>query len=176
MRNPGSNNTTSGNSLWMQTVGSDYIEKAFEYARKYTPKGCKLFYNDYNEYETTKSNYIYQILKDLKDKNLVDGMGMQSHWTMDYPSIDMFETAARKYASLGLELQLTELDISQPSNKDSDLQAQANRYKLLMNKVIDLKEEGINITAVVLWGITDRTSWLGGYPLLFDEDYKAKPA
>jgi endo-1,4-beta-xylanase len=176
MRNPGSNNTTSGNSLWMQTIGSEYIEKAFEYARKYAPEGCKLFYNDYNEYEATKSNFIYNILKDLKDKSLVDGMGMQSHWTMDYPSISMFETAVRKYASLGLELQLTELDIKQPSNTESALAAQAERYKLLMNKVVDLKDEGINITAVILWGITDRTSWLGGYPLLFDEEYKAKPA
>ncbi|WP_077611040.1 endo-1,4-beta-xylanase [Clostridium sp. Marseille-P2415] len=176
MRNPGSNNTTAGNSPWMQTIGPEYIEKAFEYARKYAPEGCKLFYNDYNEYEDKKSSFIYNILKDLKEKGLVDGMGMQSHWTMDYPSISMFETAARKYASLGLELQLTELDIKQPSNTESALAAQADRYKLLMNKAVNLKKEGINITAVILWGVTDRTSWLGGYPLLFNGEYKAKPA
>ncbi len=176
MRNPGSNNTTSGSSPWMQTIGSDYIEKAFEYARKYAPEGCKLFYNDYNEYETTKSNFIYNILENLKGKGLVDGMGMQSHWTMDYPNISMFETAVRKYASLGLEIQLTELDMKQPDNSANALSLQAARYKLLMNKCVSLKEEGINITAVIFWGITDETSWLGGYPLLFDGEYKAKPA
>lgn len=176
MRNPGSNNTTSGNSLWMQTIGAEYIEKAFEYARTYAPTGCKLFYNDYNEYETTKCNFIFNILSNLKTKGLVDGMGMQSHWTMDYPSISMFETSVRKYATLGIEIQLTELDMKQPDNSTSALSAQASRYKLLMNKVTALKKEGVNITGVIFWGITDRTSWLGGYPLLFDGEYKAKPA
>jgi len=38
-------------------------------------------------------------------------MGMQSHWVMDYPSISMFEKSIRRYAALGLEIQLTELDI-----------------------------------------------------------------
>lgn len=176
MRNPGSNSTTPGNSLWMLTVGQEYIEKAFEYARKYAPESCKLFYNDYNEYESKKSSFIYDILSDLKDKNLIDGMGMQSHWIMDYPSISMFETAARKYNSLGLELQLTELDIKQPDGSSSALASQASRYKLLMNKVVNLKKEGINFTAVIFWGVTDATSWIGGYPLLFDAGYKAKPA
>lgn len=176
MRRPGSNNVTAGNSLWMLTVGEDFIEKSFEYARKYAPAGCKLFYNDYNEYETVKMNFIYNILKNLKDKNLVDGMGMQSHWIMEYPSISMFETAVRKYNSLGIEVQLTELDIKQPDNSTSALNAQAARYKLLMNKAVELKKEGLNITEVIFWGVTDRTSWLGGYPLLFDGNYQAKPA
>lgn len=176
MRNPGSNNTTSGNSLWMQTVGKDFIEKSFEYARKYAPKGCKLFYNDYNEYEDRKSSFIYDILVDLKSKDLVDGMGMQSHWTMDYPNLNMFETSVRKYNSLGLEIHLTELDMKQPNNDTYALNQQASRYKALINKVVDLKNEGMNITTVIFWGVTDRTSWLGGYPLLFDAEYKAKPA
>lgn len=176
MRNPGSNNVTAGNSLWMQTIGAEFIEKAFEYARKYAPEGCKLFYNDYNEYEDKKSTFIFNILKNLKDKGLVDGMGMQSHWVMEYPSISMFESSVRKYNSLGIEIQLTELDIKQPDNSTSALAAQASRYKLLMNKVLSLKKEGINITNVIFWGVTDKTSWLGGYPLLFDGNYKAKPA
>ena len=176
MRNPGSNNVTNGNSLWMETVGEEFIVKAFEYARKYAPEDCKLFYNDYNEYEDRKSDFIYDILVDLKSKDLVDGMGMQSHWVMEYPNLSMFESAVRKYNSLDLEIHLTELDMKQPSNDPSALNAQANRYKSLINKVVDLKNEGMNITTVVFWGVTDRTSWLGGYPLLFDGDYKAKPA
>lgn len=176
MRNPGSNYVTDGSSLWMLTVGEEYIEKAFEYARKYAPKDCKLFYNDYNEYEDRKSNFIYNILSDLKRKNLVDGMGMQSHWVMEYPSVSMFETAVRKYSTLGLEIHLTEIDIRQPNNDTNSLNAQAARYKAFINKAVDLRKEGINITAIIFWGITDKTSWLGGYPLLFDANYKAKPA
>lgn len=176
MRNPGSNNVTSGNSLWMLTVGEEYIEKAFSYARIYAPEGCKLFYNDYNEYEDKKSTFIYNILVNLKNKNLVDGMGMQSHWTMDYPSVSMFESAVRKYNTLGLEIQLTEVDMKQPDNSQSALTAQANRYKSFIDKAVSLKKEGMNITAVIFWGVTDRTSWLSGYPLLFNGDYKAKSA
>nr|WP_302597057.1 endo-1,4-beta-xylanase [uncultured Cellulosilyticum sp.] len=176
MRNPGSNNLVSGQSAWMQTIGSEYIEKAFEYARKYAPEGCKLFYNDYNEYETKKRDFIYNILKDLKEKDLVDGMGMQSHWVMQYPSISMFEEAVKKYSELGLEIQLTELDIKNPDNSEYALNQQATRYKQIINKVMELKKGGANISAVVFWGVTDTTSWLGGYPLLFDGEYKAKPA
>ncbi|WP_054740699.1 endo-1,4-beta-xylanase [Cellulosilyticum ruminicola] len=176
MRRPGSNNVSNGESAWMKTIGKDYIVRAFEYARKYAPEGCKLFYNDYNEYEDKKMNYIYDILKDLKEKDLIDGMGMQSHWIMQYPSIDMFEKAVKKYSQLGLEIQLTELDIKNPDNTSYALNEQAKRYKQIMNKVMELKKGGANITAVVLWGVTDITSWLGGYPLLFDGEYKAKPA
>lgn len=176
MRRAGSNNVSSGSSAWMQTMGSDFIEYAFTYARKYAPEGCKLFYNDYNEYESKKSGYIFNILSNLVDKGLVDGMGMQSHWIMQYPSLDMFETSAKLYDSLGLEIQLTELDIANTDNSTSGLASQATRYKQLMTKVIELKNRGVNITAVVFWGITDATSWLGGYPLLFDGDYQAKPA
>jgi len=160
----------------MQTVGRDFIVKSFEYARKYAPKGCKLFYNDYNEYEDRKCDFIIEILTELKAKGLVDGMGMQSHWVMDYPSMSMFEKSIRRYAELGLEIQLTELDIKNPDNTQYALERQAARYKQLVSKLIDLKKEGMNITALVFWGVTDATSWLGGYPLLFDAQYKAKPA
>ncbi len=176
MRNPGSNNVTPGNSLWMLTVGEEYIEKAFEYARKYAPADCKLFYNDYNEYEDRKSDMIYNILARLKEKNLIDGMGMQSHWTMDYPSVSMFEAAVRKYNTLGLEMHLTEIDMRNPNNDPGSLNNQASRYKAFIKKAVDLKKEGMNITAIIFWGITDKTSWLGGYPLLFDANYKAKLA
>lgn len=176
MRNPGSNNKTSGNSLWMQTVGEEFIVKAFEYARKYAPEDCKLFYNDYNEYEDRKSDFIINILKNLKAKGLVDGMGMQSHWTMEYPSLSMVENAVRKYDALGLEVQLTEIDINNSDTSASGLERQATRYQQFISKIADLKKEGLNITGIVFWGVTDATSWLGGAPLLFNGDFKAKPA
>ncbi|OPZ94245.1 MAG: Endo-1,4-beta-xylanase Y precursor [Firmicutes bacterium ADurb.Bin419] len=176
MRNPGSNNKQSGNSLWMQTVGEDFIVKAFEYAREYAPADCKLFYNDYNEYEDRKLNFIVDILTKLKSKGLVDGMGMQSHWVMDYPSLSMVESAVRKYDALGLEVQLTEIDIKNTDNSTSALERQATRYQQFISKIAALKKEGLNITAIVFWGVTDATSWLGGYPLLFNGEYKAKPA
>lgn len=176
MRNPGSNYKQDGASAWMQTVGEDFVEKAFEYARKYAPASCKLFYNDYNEYEDRKCDYIIKILTNLKSKGLVDGMGMQSHWIMDYPSLSMFEKSIKRYAELGLEIQITELDIKNPDNSSYALERQASRYNDIVKKCVELKADGMNISALIFWGITDTTSWLGGYPLLFDGQYKAKPA
>lgn len=177
IREPGSNNEVSGQSAWVQVFGDQsYIPYAFEYARKYAPEGCKLFYNDYNEYVPEKRDTIYEICADLADKGLIDGVGMQSHIKMGYPSIDLYEEAIRKYASLGVEVQITELDIDQKSNTAEDQLALAERYRAVFELFKKMKDAGIPLTAVVLWGVTDSTSWIGGYPLLFDGDYQAKPA
>lgn len=177
MRDPGSNNEVNGQSAWIKVFGDEsFIDAAFEYARMYAPDGCKLFYNDYNEYVEVKRDDIYDICKRLADKGLIDGIGMQSHIKMSYPTMELYEAAIRKYASLGLEVQITELDVDQKSNSTESQLELAQRYKEVFSLYKSLKDEGVNITAVVLWGITDNTSWIGGYPLLFDKNYTAKPA
>jgi len=177
MRDAGSNNTVNGQSAWMSVYGDDsFIDKAFELAREIMPAGCKLFYNDYNEYIETKRDDIYEKCKELAAKGLIDGVGMQSHIKMSSPTISLYEEAIRKYDSLGLEVQITELDIDQKSNSDEDQLDLAKRYNEVFKLYKSLKDEGVNITAVVIWGITDSTSWIGGYPLLFAKDYSAKPA
>lgn len=178
IRDAGSNNEVNGQSAWVKVYGDQsYIPLAFEYARKYAPTGCKLFYNDYNEYSPNKQAYIISdILTPLIDKGLIDGMGMQSHISMSYPTIDLYKDAIQQYADLGLEIQITELDISEKSNDYADQLALAQRYQDVFKLYKDLKDSGTNISAVVIWGITDSTSWIGGYPLLFDKDYQAKPA
>lgn len=177
MRDAGSNNTVNGQSAWISVYGDDsFIETAFTYARKYAPKGCKLFYNDYNEYIEAKRDDIYEKCGELAAKKLIDGVGMQSHIKMSSPTIALYEEAIRKYDSLGLEVQITELDIDQKSNSEEAQLELAQRYNDVFTLYKKLKDEGVNITAVVIWGITDNTSWIGGYPLLFDKSYTAKPA
>ncbi|MBQ3566598.1 MAG: endo-1,4-beta-xylanase, partial [Oscillospiraceae bacterium] len=177
MRDAGSNNTVNGQSAWMSVYGDDsFIDKAFELAREIMPEGCKLFYNDYNEYIEAKRDDIYEKCKELAEKGLIDGVGMQSHIKMSSPTIALYEEAIRKYDSLGLEVQITELDVDQKSNSEEDQLDLAKRYNEVFKLYKSLKDEGVNITAVVIWGITDSTSWIGGYPLLFAKDYSAKPA
>ena len=178
MREAGSNNVKSGQSAWVQVYGDQsYILKAFEYARKYAPTGCKLFYNDYNEYNTAKMNYIVSdILKPLIAAGTIDGMGMQSHISMSTPTIDQYKKAMQTYSDLGLEIQVTELDVSQKSNAAADQLELAQRYQDCFKMYKEMKASGVNLSAVVIWGITDSTSWIGGYPLLFDKDYQAKPS
>lgn len=178
IRLAGSNNEVNGQSAWVKVYGDQsYIPLAFEFAKKYAPAGCKLFYNDYNEYSPNKQAYIISdILKPLIEKNLIDGVGMQSHISMSYPSIDLYRSAMQQYADLGLEIQVTELDISEKSNAYADQLALAQRYQDVFKMYKEMKDSGVNLSAVVIWGITDSTSWIGGYPLLFDKDYQAKPS
>lgn len=178
IRPAGSNNEVNGQSAWVKVYGDQsYIPLAFEFAKKYAPAGCKLFYNDYNEYSPNKQAYIISdILKPLIEKNLIDGVGMQSHISMSYPSIDLYRSAMQQYVDLGLEIQVTELDISEKSNAYADQLALAQRYQDVFKMYKEMKDSGVNLSAVVIWGITDSTSWIGGYPLLFDKDYQAKPS
>ncbi|WP_294582371.1 endo-1,4-beta-xylanase [uncultured Ruminococcus sp.] len=178
IRDAGSNNEVDGQSAWVKVYGDQsYIPLAFEFAKKYAPAGCKLFYNDYNEYSPNKQAYIISdILKPLVEKDLIDGVGMQSHISMSYPTIDLYKSAMQQYADLGLEVQVTELDVSEKSNEYADQLALAQRYQDVFKMYKEMKDSGVNLSAVVLWGITDSTSWIGGYPLLFDKDYQAKPS
>ncbi len=178
IRNAGAYSQGDGSSGWVSVYGDQsYIKKAFTYARKYAPEGCKLFYNDYNEYSENKLKYIQsEILQPLVDADLIDGMGMQSHIGMSSPSIAQYESALRSYAAMGLEIQVTELDVSLRSNTQEDQLALAERYRQCFEMYKRVKADGVDLSAVILWGITDSTSWIGGYPLLFDKDYQAKPA
>ncbi|NLP26786.1 MAG: glycoside hydrolase [Clostridiales bacterium] len=178
MREPGSNNVSQGQSAWVKVFGDDsFIDYAFAFAREYAPEGCKLYYNDYNEYVPSKRDGIYNKCLELKEKGIIDGIGMQAHLDMDYPSVSLFKEALEKYVLTGLEIQITELDITQNNLSESGFKAQADQYKGIMDAIKDVKNKGGNITAVVFWGTVDSTSWRSDRaPLLFDGDFKAKPA
>ena len=177
-REAGSNNVTEGNSAWVKVFGDNsFIEYAFKFARQYAPKGCKLFYNDYNEYVDAKCDAISEMAKDLSEKGILDGIGMQSHLDMSYPTAWDYERALKKYAALGVELQVTELDITTSDKSETGLKEQAKRYREILDSIVGVKKDGANVSAVVVWGMSDANSWRGDrVPLIFDGDFKAKPA
>lgn len=189
---------TRTNSSWYKVFGDNsFVSQAFVYANQYAGSNTKLFYNDYNETVPLKREGICRLLKQIKDtpNARIDGMGMQAHYNMESPTISQFEEAARSYSAIVDEIQLTELDLKSSSDYDGTNQSmeytkQAYRYKAIFDKIKILGKEGINITSVTLWGTDDGNSWLqnsssvgGGTdgnrpqcPLLFDDNYKAKPA
>ncbi|MBR6044170.1 MAG: endo-1,4-beta-xylanase [Ruminococcus sp.] len=180
-REAGDNKVKEGASAWVKIYGDNsFIEKAFTFARKYAPEGCKLYYNDYNEYMSGKLNAIYDMAEDFKEKGIIDGIGMQSHLdvrkgTDAFPSVQMYKTALDTYSTLGLDIQITELDATVPNNsKDTYFEAQAEYYKGIMEAAYEYKDY---ISAVIFWGLSDDKSWrASGQPLLFDGNNKAKPA
>lgn len=151
-------------NYWYATMGETYVEKAFEYARKYADKDVKLFYNDYNVFQTDKMNNIYMMVDELKEKGLIDGIGLQPTVLIDWPELDTdnagsFKTCLEKYAELGLEIQVTELSFKLKGDAtEKALQNQADRYREFMGLL--LKEDSdnggpCNITSVTVFGICD---------------------
>ncbi|WP_455249246.1 endo-1,4-beta-xylanase [Ruminococcus sp.] len=165
----------SNSSAWTRIFGDNsFIEYAFQFARKYAPAGCKLYYNDFNEYMPQKTTAIYDMAMELKEKGLIDGIGMQSHLDVGFPNASTYEKALSKFASTGLDVQITELDITTNDTSEAGLEKQAQMYSDIFDLYVKYKD---SISAVVIWGVTDDQSWRATrVPLLFDENFKAKPA
>ncbi|MCM1528992.1 MAG: endo-1,4-beta-xylanase [Alistipes sp.] len=181
-RNPGEQGSSgSSNSAWVQVYGDNsFIESAFTFARKYAPEGCKLYYNDYNEYMTDKTNKIIEMALELNEKGVLDGIGMQSHLDARngsdaFPSVNVYKKALDKFCETGLDIQITELDVTTAEHPTAEShEQQAQYYKEIMDCIYAQKD---SISAVVFWGVTDDQSWRANRdPLLFDAEYKAKPA
>ncbi|NLJ96610.1 MAG: glycoside hydrolase [Clostridiales bacterium] len=169
-------------SLWYEVIGPEFVEKAFEYARKYAAPDVKLFYNDYNTENTSRKYYILQLAERLKEKGLIDGIGLQSHIGIDSPSLIAISDSIVEYGETGLEIQITELDMGLGDDSEEQLLKQASRYKRLFVILKNLEDgEKANITNVTFWGLSDEISWLNkpgipSYPLLFDKYLLQKPA
>lgn len=169
----GGKNAAQGQSYWTLIYGDDsFIEKAFEFARKYAPATCKLYYNDYNEYIEPKRTNIYNLVKKLYNNKTCDGIGMQSHLATNYPSVQLYSETLDKFASIGCDIQVTELDITIESGASDATQAKI--YSDLFDLYI---KHSSHLSSVSVWGLHDGMSWRGDRkPLLFNSDYTAKPA
>ncbi len=170
------------NNLWYDTVGGDWVELAFTFARKYAAPDQKLFYNDYGCVDSVKYSRLRPLLKKLAELGVVDGLGMQSHLGLDSPSVTELNTYISNYAHLGLTIHITELDIGAEDGSVMGQMKLAARYRALFNLYRLLREKaGIDIESVTFWGLTDNRSWLNSegrtqYPLLFSSRYEPKPA
>ncbi len=171
-------------SLWRRVIGDDYIWQAFKFAAKYAPDNIKLFYNDYNE--QYKTDGIIRLARSLTDRDgsfLIDGLGCQGHlYTQD--AIDGYIDTLKAFSALGLDVQITELDVCLGSWKNAlgateeNLRSQGKYYYELINRIIEGNKAGETcVSAITFWGFADGLSWRSGRnPLLFDGDLKPKYA
>ncbi len=192
-------------SLWHGIIGEEYIARAFEFAHAADPD-AKLFYNDYYNYLPARRDAIYQLLSDLLDDGVpVHGVGLQCHLNIEpssdpehqshYQTIEELEQTIELYASLGLDIHITELDVSlyiggtQYEEEDfytedtftTDIERQqAERYRDLF--ALFRKHRDV-IGNVTFWGVADDDTWLSefdsgrtDFPLLFDVDHEPKAA
>lgn len=185
-------------SPWYQITGTDYIKVAFKTAKKYAKKDAKLYINDYNTEVEPKKTHLYNLVVELLEQKVpIDGVGHQAHIQLGWPSIAETEESINRFASLGLDNQITELDVSlygwpprpaYPSYEDipeEEFQRQAARY----NELFEMYERlGDKISNVTFWGIADNHTWLDDRaeeynngvgkdaPFVFDPNYNVKPA
>ena len=148
---------------WLEIIGPDYIEKAFQYAHEADPDAL-LFYNDYNEVAPEKRKKIIRLVTELRAKDVpIHGIGLQGHWSIHSPSIDAIDEALEEYASLGLPLQITELDISVfLSDLRTDLMAPTDEMMKLRprrQKVFELFRRYRDVITGVTSGVADDHSW-----------------
>lgn len=167
---------------YFDVLGQDYLDMAFRWAREADPK-TKLFYNEYGtEFGGLKFEKMYEMLKGMKARGVpVDGVGLQMHIGLGAKSqTKKLASTIRKLGELGLEVQITELDVAmQLPSTDKKLQTQAEIFGDIT--AIAMKEKAC--TALLMWGFTDKHSWLPqfsdgkrGCGLIFDEQYRPKPA
>ncbi|MDR0986718.1 MAG: endo-1,4-beta-xylanase [Ruminococcus sp.] len=193
-------------SFWPDIVGDldgdgdkyDFMEQAFYIAREADPD-AKLIINDYSlEQDPKKLNAFYDAVKSMLEQGVpIDGVGIQAHIQLEWPSVLNFKMAIEKLATLkeinpDLIIQITELDVSMFAWNDQSLTIEmtpenekklAVRYADLFDMFREEAAKG-NLEAVIMWGYNDGMSWLNGYPvggrvnhpLLFDRDLIAKPA
>lgn len=158
---------------WTAILGGNYVQYAFEYAKEYVTDGAKLYYNDYNMEEEGKQSTIVALKETLKEEGVsIDGVGMQEHVTLSYPTVASIGTAIDVFAAAGLDVQITELDVQ--IDDTQTFEEQAARYAALFTL---FKEKSSKISNVTIWGVNDGDSWKSAKrPLLFYDNLTPKPA
>ncbi|GIJ50284.1 beta-xylanase [Virgisporangium aliadipatigenens] len=152
----------------LQRTGNDWIEAAFRAARAADP-GAKLCYNDYNtDGQNAKSNAVYAMVQDFKARGVpIDCVGFQSHFNAQSPVPGDYRANLARFAALGVDVQITELDIEGSGT------AQANNFATVVNACLAVAR----CNGITVWGIRDSDSWrASGTPLLFDSSGNKKAA
>ncbi|MFZ2285397.1 MAG: endo-1,4-beta-xylanase [Bacteroidales bacterium] len=173
---------------WLQIIGEDYIEKAFQFAHEADPD-AGLYYNDYNNEERVKREGVIPIIKNLQEKGIrIDGVGIQGHWHLDSPDFSVVDESINEYAALGMQVMITEMEINVlptpawlygaeisrtaeyrdslnpyveglPDSVETQL---ADRYAELFRLLLKHRE---SVSRVTFWGVHDGYSWKNGWPI-----------
>jgi endo-1,4-beta-xylanase len=160
------NEDGSRRSSNLQGTGNDWIEVAFRTARAADPT-TKLCYNDYNieNWSYGKTQGVYRMIQDFKSRGVpIDCVGLQTHFTGGSSLPGNFQTTLSSFAALGVDVLLTEVDVTNAST---------SQYAGLTQACLNVPR----CTGITVWGVRDSDSWRAGEnPLLFDGNGNKKAA
>ncbi len=171
---------TLRNSFWLQKLGPSYIADAFRAARAADPD-VKLYINDYNtDGMGAKSDGMYSLVQSLLQQGVpIDGVGFQAHLAVQYGFPSNMQQNLQRFADLGLDVAITELDVRMQLPADTTkLATQATYYRNVTNACLAVTR----CVGITVWGYTDRYSWIPdtfpgeGAALLSDASFQRKPA
>jgi len=179
---------TMRSSPWMKIIGEDYVLKAFQFAHEADPQ-AELYYNDYSLENAPKREGAIRLIRKLQAAGIpIAAVGLQGHYTMDFPTPAQLDETIAAFAPLGIKVTITELDMDvlpRPTSSRSadvamrfELKAKQNPYtnglpasvqKELADRYASLfavlmKHRGL-VSRVTFWGVTDATSWLNNWPV-----------
>lgn len=162
-------------NVWLKAIGEDYVDSALVYAHRADPD-AKLYINEYGVemYGSAKTEAYFNLAKRLlKDGIPLDGVGLQCHLSVGELNEKKFDANVARYADLGINCIVTELDMSIKDFSDPD---HYNRQALEYYKIVKTMLKYDHFPHLIIWGVTDDLSWRGGEPLLFDSSVTKKPA
>lgn len=181
-------------SVFLKTLGEDFIAKSFQLAAAADPK-VELYYNDYSMTNPAKRSGVIRMVKKIQEKGIkIDGIGMQGHWHLNRPTIEEIEKSIIEYSNLGVKVSITELDVSvlpspyglqgaevsqrfennekmnpYPKTLPDSMQVKlAQRYNDIFKLFLKHKDK---ISRVTFWGVNDTQSWLNDFPIKGRTDY-----
>ncbi|MFB9863762.1 endo-1,4-beta-xylanase [Rufibacter immobilis] len=181
-------------SKFYQIIGKDFIKLAFQFAREADPK-AELYYNDYSMSMPKKRAGVVEMVKELQQQGVkIDGIGMQGHIGLDYPTTEEFKNSILAFSGLGVKVMITELDLTVLPSPGGNIGAEVSanfEYQQKMNPypngLPDSVSQAFNvryldffklflkhqdkISRVTLWGVSDKDSWRNGWPVRGRTDY-----
>ncbi|GAA3458680.1 endo-1,4-beta-xylanase [Saccharothrix longispora] len=170
---------TRRQSVFQQKIGDSYIAEAFKAARAADPD-AKLYYNDYNiEGIGAKSDAVYNLVKSFKQQGIpIDGVGLQAHLILGQVPSTLRQNIQR-FADLGVDVAITELDIRMRTPRDATKDAQqAADYRTVTNACLAVAR----CVGITVWDFSDGYSWIPsvfpgeGAALIYDENFAKKPS
>ncbi|PPK84801.1 endo-1,4-beta-xylanase [Neolewinella xylanilytica] len=183
-------------TTWVNGIGNgdSLVAMAFRAAEQYAP-GTELYYNDFNAWRPTKRDGIVRMVRMLQEQGIrIDGIGIQGHWGLNYPKNEYIEAAIDSFASLGVKVMITELDVDVlPLTREGQIigtgmmhpQYELEEFKTYLDPYSDGLPEEVQqqltdryrelfeifyrkrdkIDRVTFWGVEDGMSWKNGYPI-----------
>ncbi|MFY0686396.1 MAG: endo-1,4-beta-xylanase [Cyclobacteriaceae bacterium] len=183
-------------TTWVNGMGDGdlLVRQSFKYASEYAPD-TELYYNDFNAWRPAKRDGIARMVRMLQQNGIrIDGVGIQAHWGLNFPKNEYIEAAIDTFASLGVKVMITELDIDVlPLTKEGQIigtgmmhpQFQLEEFKEFLDPYPDglpsevaqqladryqevfeiFYEKRDKIDRVTFWGIHDGMTWKNGYPI-----------